>query len=285
MNWLAHGGHGPFWARLPDDLGGYEFLCDLRDPLMREACVTGRYEPQETLLLRRLLAPGETFVDVGANWGYFTLAGAHLVGRHGCVLSVEADPRAYETLSANVTRNGIRATALHAAASDQAGYLTMAAYGPAGDTAGNFGVALTASPSQGASRFDVLGQTLDAMLDEAGIERVHLMKMDIEGNEHRALAGLARRMSSALVDRLVLELHPSYLLEQGSSVAEVIDCLEAHRYKAWRIDHSPRVHRLSATTDLAAEALLSPLAASPDSERWPHLLLARRGLEPLPARP
>jgi predicted methyltransferase len=49
--------------------------------------------PQETALVRRLLNPGMTFVDVGANRGYFTLLGASLVGPAGRVVSVEADPR------------------------------------------------------------------------------------------------------------------------------------------------------------------------------------------------
>src|SRR5512142_2823283 len=93
-HWIGRRVREPFWAALPADLGSLQFHCDLRDGLMREACLTGRYEPQETALLGRLLAPGMTFVDVGANWGYFTLVGAHLVGRAGRVISVEADPRA-----------------------------------------------------------------------------------------------------------------------------------------------------------------------------------------------
>jgi len=76
-NWLGHRSVDPFWGRLPEDLGRLFFQCDLRDHIMREVCFTGCYEPQETALLKLLLRPGMTVVDVGANWGYFSLAAAH----------------------------------------------------------------------------------------------------------------------------------------------------------------------------------------------------------------
>src|SRR5665213_3408969 len=68
MHGFARAHRGPFWWRLPEDVGGLIFRCDLRDALMREVCMTGRYEPQETILLQHLLRPGGVFVDVGANW-------------------------------------------------------------------------------------------------------------------------------------------------------------------------------------------------------------------------
>src|SRR5437773_2781526 len=79
----------PFVARLSQDLGGLSFQCDLRDSVAREVCYTGRYEPQETQLVARILNRGDVFVDAGANWGYFTLAASHWVGPSGRVLAFE----------------------------------------------------------------------------------------------------------------------------------------------------------------------------------------------------
>src|ERR1700724_931039 len=78
MEWLPQS-VAPFWMRTPAGVGGCRFLCDLHDTIAREVCFTGRYEPQESALLPRLLRAGDTFIDVGANWGYFTLFGASLV--------------------------------------------------------------------------------------------------------------------------------------------------------------------------------------------------------------
>jgi FkbM family methyltransferase len=283
MNWIARRHSGAFWTRMPADVGGLRYRCDLRDPLMREVCITGRYEPQETTLLQALIGPGMTFLDVGANWGYFTLAAAHLVGPSGHVLSVEADPRACRALAANIAANGLaHATLVTAAASDGEGTLSLHAYGLPGDERSNFGVALTTTMgSPGGRAFVVAARRLDAVLDEAAVERVHLLKMDIEGAEGRALQGLGRRLSAGLVDRIILELHPAHLREQGSSADAVVAQLRGYGYRAWRIDHSPRAHRRSAATRVEAATLLAPLAGGEDLGRWPHLLWARPGLEAL----
>jgi FkbM family methyltransferase len=283
MNWVARCRSGPFWTSMPADAGGLKFRCDLRDPLMREVCLTGRYEPQETLLLQHLLAPGMTFLDVGANWGYFTLLAAHLIGPTGRVISVEADPRACAALRANLAENRLaHARVVQAAASDGPGTLTLQAYGSDNDDDSNFGV-LSAAPSPSAQRrFDVEALALDTLLDAEAVERVHVLKMDIEGAEARALHGFRRRLERQLVDRLVLELHPAFLENEKSSAASVIAMVNAAGYRAWLIDHSAGAHREAAAGRLAPSSLLSPLADNGRLDAWPHVLFVREGLDPLP---
>ena len=95
----------PFVMRLPLELGGFAFHCDQRDSVAREVCFTGCYEPQETQLASRLLRAGDVFVDVGANWGYFTLAAAHWVGAGGRVIAFEPEPRLFALLTSNLEAN------------------------------------------------------------------------------------------------------------------------------------------------------------------------------------
>jgi len=284
MNWVAARGADPFWARMPADLGGALFRCDLRDPLMREVCLTGRYEPQETTLLQQLLEPGMTCVDVGANWGYFALVAAHLVGPDGRVVAVEADPRACRTLRANAARNHLdHISVVEAAASDRPGTIGLQAYGHGADDLSNFGLTSTTTIIAGGSRFEVAARPLDAVLDQVGIERVDVLKMDIEGAEARALAGLERRLSASAIDRIVLELHPAHLRDQGSSVDAVVSLLRGHGYAAWRIDHSPDAYRWAAQMRGGRETPASLLAPYRDGDHlgeWPHLLWTRTGLEP-----
>jgi FkbM family methyltransferase len=124
--------------RMPSSMGGQWFLCDLRDSIAREVCFTGLYEPQETAVVRAVLKSGMTFVDVGANWGYFTLLAAHLVGRAGRVLSLEPDPRLFQTLSSNVAMNRLsQVRALQLAAADAPGLLNLAGFD---ERQGNFGL-------------------------------------------------------------------------------------------------------------------------------------------------
>jgi FkbM family methyltransferase len=224
-----------------------------------------------------------TCVDVGANWGYFTLVAAHLVGATGRVVSVEADPRALATLAGNVSSNALdRVTVVGAAAADAVGTLSFTAYGTDLDAGANFGVALAPPSGREGRRFEVAARPLDDILDEARVERVEVLKMDIEGAEARAIEGLARRLSQQLVDRLVLELHPAYLQEQGSSVQAVVDRLSGHGYRAWLIDHSPRMHYQASSGSADAASWLTPFDGHGGLGHWPHLLWARRGLDALP---
>ena len=277
MNLVARWARDPFWARLPSDLGGIEFRCDLRDALMREACLTGRYEPQETAILRHVLRPGMTFVDVGANWGYFTLVGAHLVGPAGRVVSIEADPRACRTVQSNLDRNGQAHVDLHnVAASDAVGTLRLHQYEAQAGESGNFGVGRASNPAGGRT-FDVAARPLDDVLDEHRLERIDLVKMDIEGGEASALKGLDRRLGDGRIDRLLLEIHPHELTQLGSSVDAVLAHMQHHRYEGWKVDHSRATHAVASSGRVDVRTLLTPLADRPLGD-WPHVLWLREGV-------
>jgi FkbM family methyltransferase len=65
-----------------------------------------QWEPEITRLITQSLKPGMTVVDVGANWGYYTLLAGVLVGNAGKVYAVEPDPRNFAILKKNVAVNG-----------------------------------------------------------------------------------------------------------------------------------------------------------------------------------
>jgi FkbM family methyltransferase len=275
MNWIARRGADPFWARMPAELGSLFFRCDLRDQIMREVCLTGRYEPQETALLQHILRPGMTFVDVGANWGYFTLCAAHLVGRTGRVVSIEVDPRACGTLKANIERNKLESvTVLEMAASDAPGVLRLHEYEAGANDSGNFGLISRDAIMNSHRVFDVAASPIDDVLDRAGIEQVDLLKMDIEGAEGRALTGLRRALAGRRIKFLVLEVHPEYLRDQGTSPEEVVAHLRGFGYRPWKIDHSPSAHRRIASGQMDVASALTPLGETDDLGPWPHLLWA-----------
>src|SRR6187402_230919 len=76
----------------------------------------GVYEFAVSALLRAFLAPGDVFVDVGANIGYDTVLAASLVGERGLVLSFEPSPRIRSRLERNVTLNRLTQVRVHAEA-------------------------------------------------------------------------------------------------------------------------------------------------------------------------
>src|SRR5207344_48109 len=110
----------------------------------------------------------------------------------------------------------------------------------------------------GGRRFDVPARPLDAALDDAGIDCVDVLKMDIEGAEAAALRGLERRLGSGRIPQIVLEVHPHHLRDQGSSVIEVVTALRRHGYELWTIDHSPSTSRRVAAGRLDPRSTLTP---------------------------
>jgi FkbM family methyltransferase len=261
-----------FLMYMPEEVGGYSFHCDLRDTISREVCFTGCYEPQETALVRSILRPGMSFVDVGANWGYYTLLAASLVGSKGRVLSVEPDPRLFPILQENVARSELeQVTVLQMAAAHKPGTLTLAGYTEDG---GNHGISRIITDGGGdESVFQVSSDSLDRILHQHGLLSIDLMKMDIEGAEAFALTGLAESLAERKVKRLLLELHPVQLAEHGSTVAAVIQKLESAGYRAWTIDHSPMATRRTAyKREIDIKALLRPHNSSEQYDAWPHQL-------------
>jgi FkbM family methyltransferase len=278
MNWLCRRPTPAFWGRTAPELGGHFFACDLRDGIAREVCFTRRYEPQETALLAVLLRAGMTFVDVGANWGYFSLLAAGRLGPGGRVVSLEPDPRLFALLRANLDRNGLASVvARQAAAADAVGTLRLAAFD---EDAGNWGLSrLTDRPA--AETFAVAAVPLDGLMDELGVGHVDLLKMDIEGAEDLALDGMRDGLWRCRYRRLLLEVHPALLAERGRTAQDVFARLEGAGYRAWRIDHSPAATRRAAYAAVVEPiSLLRPLGSRDELDSWPHLLWAAPGFEP-----
>jgi FkbM family methyltransferase len=258
-------------------MGGGQFVCDLRDRISREVCFTGRYEPGETAILQAILQPGMCFVDVGANWGYFTLLAAHYVGKRGHVISLEPDPRLFARLAESIRRNRLTQTMpLQVAAASEPGKLLLTGYDEAG---GNFGLSrITGAPADGQT-FEVNAESLDRLLTKLKVPAVDLLKMDIEGFESHALRGLADYLSSHRIKRLLLELHPAQLAELGRSAQEVIVKLYRYGYQPYLIDHSPAAfHRAAYSKHIKLADIIRPFEPHVALDAWPHLLWLAPGV-------
>jgi FkbM family methyltransferase len=270
---LRHVAAAPFVMRLPPSLGGYAFHCDQRDSVAREVCFTGCYEPQETQLASRLLGPGDLFVDVGANWGYFSLAAAHWVGPGGTVIAFEPEPRLFTLLADNLAAN--RLTSVRPAQ-------TAIGAGPGRMAFSAFRVE---SGNWGQSRSCAEGDRIDFECDTAALDdilpaeasRVQLVKIDVEGAEAEVLAGMRRGLARGRYRYVLLECHPELLAERGVTPAACLDALFDAGYRVWLIAHSPDVHRRAAAGRLSAGELVRPYLRGEPLGTWPHVLAAAPG--------
>ncbi len=126
--------------------------------------------------------------------------------------------------------------------------------------------------------YDVPARSLDDLLDESGVQNVDLIKMDIEGGESMALAGMCAGIRRGRYRRLLLELHPVQLAEHGSSPAAIIEGLLEMGYRGWVLGHSSAdVRRAAYGRVYTGESLLRPLRWPEPLDNWPHLVFALAG--------
>ncbi len=147
---------------------------------------TGAYEPDVSATLRTLLAPGATFVDIGANIGWFSLLGASLVGAEGRVIAIEPNPRNVALLRQSAKDNGFdNIEVLAVALSDGPGAVALETDGSNGRIIPVDGP--PAAPVE--AEFVVASYPLDEVLASAGVGHVDVIKVDVEGAEPLVLRG------------------------------------------------------------------------------------------------
>jgi FkbM family methyltransferase len=219
-----------------------------RNEISKSIFVTGRYEPNEFRLLSRILSAGMTFIDVGANMGLYTIFAAHRVQPTGRVISIEPSAREQELLLQNIGLNRFGNVAvLPAAVADRSGTveLLVAPFERSGhNTLGRFGYDTKLDHSE-----TVRTITLDSLLDSEGLDRVDVIKIDIEGGELSALRGAAQ-MLSAHHPALLLELSDRALVHQHATSGEILSYLASCGYQTYVFDRGsglpvplqPRAH-------------------------------------------
>ena len=180
--------------------------------------------------VEHLVARGAVVVDGGANVGAFALVAASVVGPEGRVHAIEAAPATAALLRRSVAANPAYTIEVHEAAlAETEGALDLTTY-----EAGSGSASL--APSDGGQIVRVRATTLDAVT--AGLDRVDLVKLDVEGAELRALRGAARLLA-AHRPILLLELEPGHLAQQGASVAELETLLTEAGYVAYALAREP----------------------------------------------
>jgi FkbM family methyltransferase len=146
----------------------------------------GFWEMWLTQFLAQTVKPGMTVVDVGANYGYYTLLMGDAVGETGQVIALEPNPDAAALLAESVTLNGfgLRTRLVPQALGAEAGSALL--FAPDGEPKNALLVSQADLP--GGRTLAVPVTTLDAIAHE--IPRIDLIKIDAEGGEQAIVAGM-----------------------------------------------------------------------------------------------
>ena len=211
---------------------GVRWNLDLREGIDFAIWLRGCFEPSTLHALQRLVRPGATVLDIGANVGAHTLHLAAAVGPTGRVLAFEPVAESFRKLRANVAANPSLAgqVELHQMmlladdGSDLPGeVLSSWPLLPREELAEVPGRAL---PTDGAS-----ARSLDSVLEDRD-DVIQLVKLDVDGYECEVLDG-ARRTFATHRPVLVTEVAPFVYDDSGRSIDELLDRFDDLGYDLW----------------------------------------------------
>lgn len=231
---------------------GFKMRLAIGESYERAMAYSGQYAPHLTRLVKHLLTSGDTFVDGGANIGYFSLLAARLVGPTGQVHAFEPIPTTFKRLETHVALNGFQQ--IHAncqALRDEPGTLLFEVPEKHGQKLGR--LATIVQRGQG-PQVQVQATTLDAYAKEHAIEHIRLIKLDVEGSEVAAIGGMQRLLFEQRIDYLVCELNTVLLDALGLSYTLMREALTAHGYRTYYL----RTRRLRGPLYLEDIATLEP---------------------------
>jgi FkbM family methyltransferase len=212
--------------------GGVMFL----PPRLHHSGATGvfvlreHYEP-ELRYLAHTISQGMVVVDGGASFGIYTLMAARMVGPLGRVLAFEPAAESFSILSHNLRLNKLtNVRAFQAGLSDRSGEAPL--YHTAG-APNRYSLAYSTGSSPGFEPVQTV--TLDNALRSEGVDRLDLLKLDVEGAEELALRGAEGllRGSSPIV---IFEMSPTVPLREGLARDGAWRLLQTLDYSLFALD-------------------------------------------------
>ena len=211
---------------------GVRMTVDPTDLIGHELILRGEWEKEESHWIDASLRPGDTFVDVGAHHGTYSLRAAQLVGLTGQVIAIEPNPPSLQRLRQNIQLNAFSNIAVAPVACGvREGKLTLYESSPS-----NTGMASLSASNAGGSGAVIASHQVDIVPLDQVIEklapqrRIGLIKVDTEGAETIVLAGASRtiaRHRPAIIVEVVAEL----LVNMNSSVSELEGLLHQAGYR------------------------------------------------------
>jgi FkbM family methyltransferase len=185
-------------------LDRFKMYVDTRDiGIAPHLLFSGHWELWITKLFCDLLRPGMTVVDVGANFGYYTLLAAAGIHLESHVHAIEADPHNFEILTKNVEVNGYESfvKTYHCAALNVRRPVTLHQFR---NHFGSNGIFSDPADPRIAGSVQVPGIPLDELITVP----VDLMKIDAEGCEPLIFEGMRELIARSPNLQILMEFAP-----------------------------------------------------------------------------
>ncbi len=213
---------------------GVDFEFDPAFSPFTELMFREAYEVTTVEAMRRLLRPGDTFIDVGANIGFLSAMGAGLVGQTGQVHAFEPVPRYFKSVQRLAELNSGRVIVTnHCALGDRVGTAPMDVTASS-NIGWNTMVQGTMDQAERKETIDVPVLRLDAYIEEKKLARIALIKIDTEGFEFPVLRGLSGyfEKNPSAKTTILCEIAPYVYPRLGTSLDELQRVMRGYGYRA-----------------------------------------------------
>ncbi|HJR46220.1 MAG TPA: FkbM family methyltransferase [Actinomycetota bacterium] len=220
-----------WWTRAPTvsvKRLGLRFVLDLRDNLQRVLFFAGVYEPAVLGRILSELSQGAVYVDGGAHVGVHALPVSKALGTlgGGRVYAVEPNEEASNRLREAAHANGLAVEIVPFALSDLQRTLTLRSDERYADA--DLGV--LSAYGTGDKIVQVKATTFDDWAEAVRLERLDIVKLDVEGSEGAALAGMSRTLRRLRPGLVIVETKEASLRRAGGTADEIHSFLRDHGY-------------------------------------------------------
>jgi FkbM family methyltransferase len=217
----------PAWVTVEPSV---TMLLDPADSVSAELLRKGTWQPESWNAIRPYLTGDAVFVDVGAHMGYYSLKAAAVLGPRGRVIAVEPNPPRLKALQGNISAsNAAQVHVYPVACLDRESTLKL--YSATRANTGQTSLSRGDAGETGAvaAEYRVRARPLDAIVLDDGVQRVDVIKIDVEGAETLVLRG-AQWTLDRFHPVVIVELIEKQLQAKGTSSAELRRLLTSHGY-------------------------------------------------------
>lgn len=274
-----------FVAKLPESMpavarDGRKFDVDLSTGMQTTVFFLGEYEKpvtdifEETIKAKQSSKQGLTFLDVGANFGWYTTLFAKYAKQGGVVHSFEPVPKIFENLKRNVDLlddpSIVRINNL--ALGEEEAELTINLF--EGLSTGH--ASLSTQGRDDAIPFKCRVVTLDSYLEEYSVGDVDIVKVDIEGAELSFLKGADRLFAQKTPPVFLMEMALNQAKNFGYKPNDLIEYIRSKaEYVFFKIDEVNRkLIQIDgfAADDIGANVLCFPKAEHDLDEMYQKMM-------------
>ena len=163
---------------------------NINDWIQQNLFFLGVYEEAELKVLANHLKANSVFIDIGANFGLYSLTASQYISEEGSIICFEPFPENYKSLCTNLSLNNLsRVSAENTAIGSETGTLKL--YYNSKEN--NLGM-VSSKNTQDSDFVTVNKICIDDYLKSKSLDKITFIKIDVEGFEHEVLQGMKKTL-------------------------------------------------------------------------------------------